>query len=186
MNPNDLWRELDDDPMGFEDAVDIQEFIDNEDYAGLLLFQRRRLAKRPADCYAQASVGKALNQNGRYSEAIEFLTPYYRDFPENGDFERYLLDALFGLGLTERDFDWVVEPVVWRISEEMLSCCYDYLRPKRKPRTILDLHTHFDLNGYAAFSPEELHLALDADSRFLVSGVGFFAEVGTVPRGRRK
>jgi len=41
------------------------------------------------------------------------------------------------------------------------------LRPKRKPRSIYDIHNEFVFKGYVAFTPEDLLLELLDDQRFI-------------------
>ena len=97
-----------------------------------------------------------------------------------------MLDALFALGKNEDDFDWAEKPVILRMSKEILNICYEYLRPKRKPRTISELYIEFAMKGYLLFAEEDLLKGLLGDQRFVVDNVegGVFAEVRVVGRGR--
>jgi hypothetical protein len=101
-----------------------------------------------------------------------------------------ILDALYALGKTEDDFDWVQKPVILRMSTEIVDACYEFLRPKRKPRTINELYIPFVMKGYLLFTEDDLLKALLEDSRFVVeeADAGLFAEarVTRKTRTRRK
>jgi hypothetical protein len=94
---------------------------------------------------------------------------------------------LFALGKTEDDFPWDEKPKVLHLTADVLDSCYDYLRPKRKPRTADDLHVRLFIKGYLTFSRQELLDALRRDSRFVVTSErhSFSAEVKVVRKSRR-
>jgi hypothetical protein len=125
--------------------------------------------------------------NGQYDKAIEVMGAYHRDFPENEDFQYVILDALFALGKTENDFPWVEAPTLIRLDASLMDYVYEYLRPKRKPRSVHELHTNQYLRGYVTFSPEELFQALAHDDRFIVESEGdcIWAEVSVRRKGKR-
>jgi len=68
----------------------------------------------------------------------------------------YLRGSIW-LGKNENDFDWIERPIILRINETLLDQCYEYLRPKRKPRSIMDICNELILGGgYQDFQEEEL------------------------------
>jgi hypothetical protein len=81
------------------------------------------------------------------------------------------LDALFALGKNENDFNWIEKPVVLRMSDDILDACYRFLKPKRKSRSVLEIHTHFITEGYLLFTEGDLFKALEEDERFVVEDV---------------
>ena len=81
------------------------------------------------------------------------------------------MDALFALGKNENDFNWIEKPIVLRISDGVLDVCYEFLKPKRKPHSLFDIHTYFDTKGYLLFTEEELFTALIEDDRFILEDV---------------
>ena len=72
------------------------------------------------------------------------------------------------------------------MSNDILDVCYEFLKPKRKARTISELHMEFVMKGYLLFKEEDLLKGLLEDRRFIVdnANVGVFAEV-RVARKRR-
>lgn len=184
----------------FENSVDSIEawdawceadyyLLEEEDYAGLIEHRRARAERRPDDPYAQSALGQAYVLNGEYQKAIDFLSDHYRGFPENTDYEHTILDALFALGRDENDFDWVEKPVVVRLTQEVLDACYDYLKPKRKPRSGGELYLELITKGYLLFDERQLIEALKADERFSTSdesGTGLYPEFTVVRRSRKR
>jgi hypothetical protein len=104
------------------------------------------------------------------------------------DFQHVILDALFALGKNENDFDWTEKPVILRMSSDILDACYDFLKPKRKPRPVVELHIEFVMEGYLLFTEEDLFKALVQDQRFIVDNLDegpLFAEVRVLRKRRR-
>ena len=161
--------------------------LEEEDYVGLVEHRRARADCRPDDPYAQSALGVAYVLNGEYQKAIDFLSEHHRDFPENTDYQHTLLDALFALGKTEDDFDWAERPVILRLTQQTLDACYEYLKPKRKPRSGSLLHLEVTTGGYPLFDADQLLEALQADCRFSIIREGrsaFLAEVSVVRKSR--
>ncbi len=86
----------------FEAGVDFQEFLDNEDYPGLVRYCEKRAQKHPNDLYAQYYLGDAYVRNGEYTKAIEFMTEHHKKHPWNSDYQYVILDALFALVPTKK------------------------------------------------------------------------------------
>ena len=119
-------------------------------------------------CSARYSLGEAYVLNGHYQKAIDLMTECHRQCPDDVNFQYVILDALFALGKTEDDFPWVTVPTIIRLDMPLIDYYYEYLRPKRKPRSVADLYTDQYAHGYQAFSHEELMQALAHDDRFEV------------------
>ncbi len=159
------------------------EFRKKEDYAGLVEYCKHRAERFPDDPYVQFYLGEAYVLNGEYEKAIEFLSRHHKKQPWNIDFQHVILDALFALGKNENDFNWIEKPVVLRMSDNILDVCYEFLKPKRKPRSVLEIHTHFVTKGYLLFTEEKLFKALMEDDKFIVEDVdrgAFLAQVRVV------
>ena len=161
--------------------------IDNEDYPGLVQFCKQRSENNPEDLYAQYYLGDAYVLNGEFEKAIEFMAEHHKKHPWNSDYQYVILHALFALGKTEDDFNWVERPVVLRMSTDIVDTCYEFLKPKRKPRSIMELRDMFITEGYLLFSGQDLLKALLNDRRFEVDKPDseFWAEV-TVVRKKKK
>jgi len=146
-------------------------FREKKDCAGLVEYCKHRARRFPNDPYAQFYLGEAYVLNGEYEKAIEFLSPHHKKLPWNIDFQYVILHALFALGKNENDFDWIEKPVVLRMSDGILDVCYEFLKPKRKLRSVFEIHGHFDTKGYLLFTEEELFMALTEDDRFILEDV---------------
>ena len=144
------------------------ELLEKKDYPTLVEYCKQRAEQRPDDLYAQHDLGQAYVLNGEYEKAIEFISDHHRKHPWNEDYQYIILDALFALGRDENDFNWIETPIVLRMSEDILDACYEFLRSKRRPRSITELHTEFVTKGYLLFTEEDLLNALLLDERFIV------------------
>ncbi len=74
------------------------------------------------------------------------------------------------------------------MSTEISDACYEFLRSKRKPRSVNELYTRFVMEGYLLFTEDDLLKALSKDSRFVVEDTdsGLFAEVRVARKARRR
>ena len=88
------------------------------------------------------------------------------------DFQHVILDALLALGKNENDFDWTGKPVILRMTSYILDACYQFLKPKRKPRSVVELHIEFVMEGYLLFTEKDLFKALVQEQRFIVDNLG--------------
>ena len=165
---NSRRKKLDDDTDmdGFEDWEDDYRLISKGDYKGLKRLRQEVAKSHPADIYAQWRLGEAYILCKEYEKAIDYLTPLYRKNPDFADIEYSILDALFALGKSERDFKWVSVPEVKRLNNEISDFCYDYLKGKRKERSLDDVYCQLIVEGYLTFNEEELLNHLIKDGRF--------------------
>ena len=72
-----------------------------------------------------------------------------RKHPDNIDYQHLILDAIFALGKTENNFVWIEKPAILRMSDDILDFCYEFLRRKRKPRSVLELLTQLGMRNSA-------------------------------------
>ena len=98
-----------------------------------------------------------------------------------------ILDALFALGKTEDDFDWLEKPIILRMSQQIVDTCYEMLKRKRKPRSVIELYMQFIMKGYLLFSEQDLLEALVKAGRFDIENLdsAFLAEVCVALKDRR-
>jgi len=173
--------------LDFEFGEPYQEFLDEEDYPGLVRYCKQQAEQRPNDLYAQYNLGDAYVLNGEYEKAIQSMSEHHRRHPWNQDYQHVILRALFALGKTEDDFDWTEKPVVLRMSDSIVDTCYEMLKRKRKPRSPIELHTQLILQGYLLFTEDDLLKALVNDGRFSVDNAdsAIWAEV-RIARKKRK
>jgi tetratricopeptide (TPR) repeat protein len=172
----------------FEEWEIDAELRDKEDYPGLVEYRKQRAERFHDDPYAQYYLAEAYVLNGEYEKAIEFLSEHHRRHPDNLDFQYVILDALFALGKTDDDFDWVQRPVILKMSSDILEACHEFLKFKRKPRSVGEIHGRFLLKGYLLFSEEDLLKALSEDRRFMVedADADIFAKVRVAGKERTR
>jgi hypothetical protein len=156
----------------FEEWEGDANLIDDENWVGLLELRKQRAQKRPLDLYAQQGFADALVINKKYAEAIEFLKPLYSKHYESGFGIHEILDALYGLGKTEDDFNWIIKPNIFKLDKELINKCIVFLKGKRKHVSAItifgDLIMHAD---YLTFNEEEL-------SEFLLKNDNTFDFIG--------
>jgi len=175
-----------DEVYDYEDWEIEYELIEHEDWNGLILYRQSVLRRHPDSLQAKSGLGDAYVRAGEYQKALDYLVPLHREHPDIIDIQWNILEALFGLGKNENDFNWVEKPVILRINETLLDQCYGYLRLKRKSRSLMDIYNELILGGgYQDFQEEELLLALEADNRFKVEGEGlFWSEISVLRKTR--
>ncbi|KLU64487.1 hypothetical protein DEAC_c36890 [Desulfosporosinus acididurans] len=161
-------KELDDniEDDGYEDWEDDYELISKGDYEGLKKLRQMIAKNNPEDIDAQWRLGEAYILCKEHEKAIDFFEPLYRANPDFEDIEYSILDALFALGKSERDFKWVTVPVILRLDKKTSDFCYDYLKGKRKARELDDVFCQLLVEGYLTFDEEELLNHLTKDGRF--------------------
>jgi tetratricopeptide (TPR) repeat protein len=164
-----------DETYDFEDWEIEYELIEYEDWNGLILYRQSVLRRHPDSLEAKSALGDAYVRAGEYQKALDYLALLHRENPGITDIQGNILDTLFGLGKNENDFDWIEKPAIFRVNEALINQRYQYLRAKRKPRSIVDIcHTLILGKGCQAFKGEELLSALRVDKRFKVEGEGLF------------
>ena len=169
----------------FESWEDHANLLKNKDYPGLVDLCRNEVARCPDDLHAQERLGAAYVLNGQHELAIQAMGQIHQKFPNIESFQYIVLDALFALGKSEEDYEWIQAPRVLRLVEPfVLDQCYEYLRPKRKPRGISELEIELMGHGYLTFTCEELLAALASDRRFFVEQTS--DSIWPVVRVRRK
>ena len=165
---NSRRKEIDDKTGedGYEDWEDDYELISKGDYEGLKMLRQMIAKNNPEDIHAQWCLGEAYVLCKEYEKAIDYLKPLYRNNPDNGDIEYSILDALFALGKSERDFKWVSAPKILRLNKEISDFCFDYLKGKRKERELDEVFCQLLIEGYLTFNEEEFLNYLIKDGRF--------------------
>ena len=153
----------------FEDWEIYADFYERQDWPGLVVYCEKEVALDPDGLQVAERLVGAYHLNGDYEKAIEFASRIYQEYPDISAFQDMILDALFALGKSEDDFEWIEHPVVIRLSSDVANMCYDYLRLKRKPRNLHELTMGLQQLGYLAFTEHDLLEYLQLDSRFIIS-----------------
>lgn len=178
----ELYREMDyEDEYYFDDEYEDGyggmeeweaegEFFDRKDWKGLLEYRRQKAEKYPDDPDCQWGLGEAYVLNEEYEKAISLLSNLHKDYPDDTNIQHSLLDALFATGKDETVVKWVDDPNILRLDQGTLDYCYNFMKKKRKPRTVYELHLEFYNEGYPAFNDNQLMAFLHSDNRFLLTG----------------
>jgi len=149
--------------VSFEETYDPEswegyyELYENEDWVGLLKLCEIDAKKHPSDLYAQQRYADALNLNKKYKEALDFIAPLYKDNHDIRFGISEIVDALYGLGRTKEDYDWINQPVILTLDSDTLHFCVDILKNKRRPVHITDLYQYLIMKtDYCKFNELEL------------------------------
>lgn len=154
----------------FEDWEDDYYFFDKQDRQGLVELRRRKAELKPKDSHCQWELGEAYVLNKEFEKAISFLGKLHQKDAKDINVQHSLLDALMGLGKDETDFEWIIRPAVMKLDKKTSDYFYEYLHPKRKPRTVADLYIECYHEGYPMFSEDKLMNFFQSDSRFITTG----------------
>ena len=152
----------------YEDWEDDHRLISKGDYRGLKKLRERKAKNDPSDIDALWRLGEAYILCKEYKKAIEYFTLIHRKHPDNCNITYSILDALFALGHSERDFNWISVPKVIRLNKEVADLCYDFLKGKRKARELDDIFCQLIMEGYIIFKEIEFLDYLIEDGRFEV------------------
>jgi len=164
--------DLDSDIDDFEAWEPDAELYYKEDWHGLLQLRKDGLQKHPNDLYAQQRYAEALVLNKKYNDAIEFLKPLYQKHYDIKFGVTEIIDALYGLGKTENDFNWIEKPDVLKLDKKTLESCSKLLKGKRKHISLGQLYTDLLIQtDYLKFNEQEL-------SEFLISYQEIFEFIG--------
>ncbi len=169
----EIWGnedEYDDEYDDMEEWEADAEFFDQEDWEGLVEYRRQKAEKYPDDSDYQWSLGEAYVLNKEYEKAINILDRLHKEYPDNLNVQYSLLDALFAIGKDETAINWIIKPIILRLDNNILDYCYNFLKKKRKPRTIHELYLELWCEGYPAFDDNQLMDFLLSDKRFTITG----------------
>ena len=149
--------------MSFNETYDPEswegyyELYEKEDWVGLLKLCEIEAKKHPSDLYAQQRYADALNLNKKYKEVLDFITPLYKDNHDVGFGISEIVDALYGLGKTKEDYDWINRPVILTLDSDTVYFCADFLKNRRRAVRITDLYQDLIMKtDYCKFNELEL------------------------------
>ena len=163
------------------------QLLEEMDYPRLVKCCRQRFDRDPDDPYALEALAEAYVLNGQEQDAVDLLAPSYHRDSEHPLYQHAILDALLAMGRQVGDFPWKTPPKVLRMSDTILDECHRYLKPKRKPRPVSDLHIMLTGRAYLLFTEDDLLKGLMSDGRFNITNahLSILAEV-SVDRRKRK
>lgn len=178
---HDAFDDWGDEFLEFEDWQVDYDLLERKEYVELLAIRKERVEKYPDNEYAQYYLGEAYMYTKQYIKGLHYLTSIHREQPERMDIQYLILDILFAIGKTEKDYDWLEEPHILKLSEDILKDCFDYLQGKKRPRSIDEIYSNFVYKGYLIFSRKELLKKLIEDDRFIIENPedDFFAFIRT-------
>ncbi len=162
-----MTEEMNEDFEAWEAHAELHE---RRDYPNLVALCEREVASMPGELHALERLGEAYVLNGQHQKALDTMGLCHQEHPDIMCFQHIILSALFAMGKTEDDYPWKSRPEVLRIGSEVADICYEYLRPKRKPRSVFDLYAQLVMKAYTAFTEEDLLAFLESETRFIVEG----------------
>ena len=149
--------------MSFDDTYDLEswegyyDLYENKNWVGLLKLCERDAKNDPSDLYAQQRYADALNRNRKYKEALEFITPLYRNYYDVGFGISEIVDALYGLGKTKDDYDWINRPVILTIDTDTVNFCIELIKNRKRAVSISDIYQELIMKtDYCKFNEREL------------------------------
>ncbi|MFK7828129.1 MAG: tetratricopeptide repeat protein [Oligoflexales bacterium] len=146
------------------------ELFENEDWEGLLNYRKRLADERVDSIVNQWQLAEAYIINGYYKKAYTLLSHLYELDHNNFDIQHHLLDVLYLQGLSEKDFNWVKNPKILHLDNNVFEICVEFLKPKRKPIKFSDIFSHLRSDyTYITFRDYDFFLGLQNDDRFVVS-----------------
>ena len=170
-----MQKQYDDECEDYDDFEEWEgdaDLINEEDWKGLLILREQRARSKPDDLYAQERYGEALILNQQYQQALDYMTPYYQVYHELEFGIGRIMDALIGLGKTEKDFNWIKMPRVLRLDQSTINLCKIKLKGKKSFIQVLDLYfSLMDVADYLTFKEQEF-------SDFLRKNVNDFICIG--------
>jgi hypothetical protein len=156
----------------FESWEDDYKLLNSQQYDKLVELREKVVLAHPDDIQSVLDLCDAYCLNSEYQKSLDLLQGIYR---ENNDIEaiQYLiLDSLRGLSRSYEDFDWVQQPVVFRLDEKTCTTCFDLVKGKRRGMSAIYLELELYNLGYMEFKTDELVEFLSEDSRFQVTTDG--------------
>lgn len=142
------------------------EFFEKKDWQSLVEYRRQKAEKYPDDLDCQWGLGEAYVLNKEYEKAINFLSDLHKKYPDAQNIQHSLLDALFTIGKDETAVKWLIKPDILRLEQGILDYCHNFMKKKRKPRTVHELYLELYNEGYPAFNDDQLMAFLFSDNRF--------------------
>lgn len=152
---------------------EMDELLYKQNYKALIEYCKEALKRYPDEYTIIFRLGEAYVSEKEYTKAIGFMTPYYKEEPDNIDYQHIILDALFESGKTEKDFEWITTPSILHMSKEVIDDCYDFLRSLRSKEKAMDIagiyiNCFISEQKYLTFKEEDLFSELQKDDRFII------------------
>ena len=139
----------------------------------LVRYREDVIIRGSSDIYDYIRLGEAYILNKKYESTIKFLSIIHPRYPEAIDIIHYILDALFAVRKNESDFNWTKKVKIIDLTKEVLNSCYNYLKRKRKMRTVEDVYCDYILATYSTdylkFCSKDLLTAFKMDKRFNIN-----------------
>lgn len=177
--------DLDDDgvPVGVKE----RELYSKEDWRELVRVRERQLERHADDIHVRLALAEAHLLAGEPERALEVAAACHAEEPDDPWIEDTVLEALFALGKTERDFPWRGEtPAILRLDAELLDRVHGRVTADPELEDVALLYHVLAEEAFTPFGPEELLTALREHPRFVTEaddGTPWQARVRAVPAG---
>jgi len=110
-------------PSSFEDWEGDSLLYEQRNWAGLLRLRFEKAQRNTTDLYAQQRYAEALILNSRFKDALDFVSPLYRENYECGFGIIEIMDCLIALGKNENDFEWIKKPIIFKCDQDTIDFC---------------------------------------------------------------
>ena len=144
------------------------EFLEQNDIRGMVRYFERLAAERPGDIGVLRDLGEAYMLDGAYLKVLELLRQPQKSHPEFLEFQYLILDALFALRRDGEVAEWELHVPVVRLGPRVLQVCWEFVLSRGVPMPIDQLYAEAMLQGYCAFTLDDLLKTLERDPRFRV------------------
>lgn len=177
--------DLDEDgvPVGIKE----QELYSREDWRELVRVRERQLERHADDVHVRLALAEAYLLAGEPESALEVAGACHAEEPDDPWIEDTILEALFALGRTERDFPWQGgTPPVLRLDGELLDRVHARVTDDPELEDLALLYHVLAEEAFTPFGPAELLAALREHPRFVTEmddGSPWQARVRAVPAG---
>jgi hypothetical protein len=145
------------------------ECFNNKDFAKLVDLRTRDFMKDKSDFGLKIKLCEAYYLNEEYKRAFVGYSKLYKEDPENYDVIYGLLVCMKKLKININDFKWKKKPEIASL-EAGIEDSYEYMKGKRKPRSVLELYSEMYGHVYLEFTNEDLLESLMRDQRFVLVG----------------
>lgn len=180
-------RAADLDEDGVPVGVKERELYSREDWRELVRVRERQLGRHADDVHVRLALAEAHLLAGNPDRALEVAGPCHAEEPDDPWIEDTILEALFALGRTERDFAWQGEtPPVLRLDGELLDRVHARIAADPELEDLALLYHVLAEEAFTPFGPAELLAALREHSRFVTEmddASPWQARVRAVPTG---
>ena len=147
------------------------ELYYSEKFEEWLELRKKQFQSYPNDESTRYRYAEALYETGRYAEALDYLTKFHNDNPEDYDINQLVLETLRKKNLKKDAFQWKSKPLTLTLNEDLEMMIIDKLKTKRKRKQSLnDIYLELIIGNLLEFNETDLMHYLKNSQNFKVNG----------------